>query len=59
MIILRKDNNTRHTNNPKEAQDWMSEGYEVIKGLKQVSSAPKKELKSKKSKPKTEKSKKK
>ena len=43
MIILRKANNTRHTFNPKEAKEWMSEGYELIKGAKEMSNANKKE----------------
>jgi hypothetical protein len=54
MIILRKENNTRHTDNPKEAQEWMKDGYEVLKGKKQMASVSKKE-----SKPKTKKIKKK
>lgn len=47
MIILKKENNTRHTNNPEEAKEWMDEGYEVLKGKKQMASASKKEAKPK------------
>ena len=47
MIFLRKENNTRHTNNPEEAQEWISDGYEVIKGVKELANAKKKKPKAK------------
>ncbi len=47
MIILRKENNTRHTNNPEEAKEWMDEGYKVLKGVKEMASLSKKKAKPK------------
>ena len=47
MIILRKSNNTRQTNNPDEAQEWVSDGYKVIKGVKELSKAKKIKVKQK------------
>ena len=43
MIILKKDNNTRHTNNPEEAQEWINDGYAILKGVKEMSSYEKKQ----------------
>ena len=47
MIILRKKNNTRHTDNVEEAKEWIEDGYEVLKGKKQMDSASKKQSKPK------------
>jgi hypothetical protein len=49
MIILNKENHTKHVSSREEAQKLVDEGYEVIKnkigGPKIVKSEPKKKMK--------------